>query len=243
MALVLQRYLHEHRIPPEAFAPIALTCRENAQHNPRARIRGRPLSLEEYLSSPMIADPLRVLDCCLESDGACALIVTSKERAADAKNGAARILAAAQASGPGWGLGPMGSHNMPIEDYASTNSKLLGRVLFGMAGLTPSDIDVAQIYDAFTGIVIMALEDYGICKPGEGGPFVASGALRWPDGALPSNTSGGLLSEAYLHGLNLVVEGVRQMRGQSTCQVADAETCLVTSGGAAGHKSALILGR
>ncbi|MFZ4759282.1 MAG: thiolase C-terminal domain-containing protein, partial [Burkholderiaceae bacterium] len=152
-----------------------------------------------------------------------------------------RILAAAQASGKGWGLGPTGSHNMPLEDYASVNSRELGPVLFEMAGLRPSDIDVAQIYDAFTGIVIMALEDFGLCAPGEAGPFVASGALRWPDGALPTNTAGGLLSEAYLHGLNLVIEAVRQMRGESTAQVDGARTCLVTSGGAAGHKSALIV--
>ena len=135
----------------------------------------------------------------------------------------------------------MGSHNMPIEDYHSTHSKALARALFEMAGITPQDLDCAQIYDAFTGIVIMALEDFGICKPGEAGPFVEAGNLRWPHGKLPSNTSGGLLSEGYVHGLNLITEAVRQMRGTSTAQVEDAETCLVTSGGAAGHKSALIL--
>ena len=170
-------------------------------------------------------------------------MTTSPERARDSRQGGVRILAAAQASGRGWGLGPMGSHNMPMEDYASTNSKALARALFGMAGIAPADLDVAQIYDAFTGVVIMALADFGICAPEEAGPFAASGGLSWPHGRLPANTSGGLLSEAYIHGLNLVVEGERQMRGTSTAQVEGARTCLVTSGGAAGHKSALILAR
>lgn len=243
VALTFRRHMHEYGSNAEQLGHVAVTFRSHAQRNPRAIQRGKALTLEQHRSSRMITDPFRLYDCCLETDGACALIVTSRERARDARTSPARILAAAQASGPGWGLGPMGSHNMPVADYASVNSRVLARALFGMAGLKPSDIDVAQIYDAFTGIVIMALEDFGICAPGEGGPFVASGGLRWPSGKLPSNTSGGLLSEAYLHGLNLITEGVRQMRGESSCQVSGAETCLITSGGASGHKSALILGR
>jgi acetyl-CoA acetyltransferase len=241
VALTFRRHMHERGTKAEHLGHVAVAFREHAQRNPRAVQRGKALTLEQHAASRLIADPFRLYDCCLETDGACALIVTSRERARDAKKRAVRVLAAAQASGPGWGQGPMGSNNMPLEDYASVNSKLLGRALFGMAGIAPADLDVAQIYDAFTGIVLMALEDFGICKPGEAGDFAASGALRWPNGALPSNTSGGLLSEAYLHGLNLVTEGVRQMRGESTCQVEGAETCLVTSGGANAHKSALIL--
>ncbi|MGD9941801.1 MAG: acetyl-CoA acetyltransferase [Burkholderiaceae bacterium] len=243
VALTFRRHMHEHGSTAEQLAHVAAAFRAHALRNPHAVFRGRPLTVAEHQASRMIADPFRLYDCCLETDGACALIVSSRERARDTRHRAVRILAAAQESGPGWGLGAMGSHNMPLEDYASTNSRALARMLFGMAGLAPSDIDVAQIYDAFTGIVIMALEDFGICARGEGGPFVASGGLAWPHGALPSNTSGGLLSEAYLHGLNLVIEGVRQMRGASHCQVDDAQTCLVTSGGASGHKSALILAR
>jgi acetyl-CoA acetyltransferase len=106
----------------------------------------------------------------------------------------------------------------------------------------PSDIDCAQFYDAFTPLVILSLEEYGFCKPGEGGPFCEGGRLEWPDGALPSNTSGGGLSEAYVHGFNLILEGVRQVRGTSTSQVRDASLCLVTSG-AGVPTSALILGR
>jgi len=112
-----------------------------------------------------------------------------------------------------------------------------------MAGIRPADIDVAQIYDAFTGVVTMALEDFGLCERGQAPDFIEQGNLRWPNGRLPANTSGGLLSESYLQGLNLVIEGVRQMRCESTCQVPAANTCLVTSGGANAHKSALILAR
>ena len=139
-----------------------------------------------------------------------------------------------------WGLGPMGSHNMPIETYHSINARETGRILFGMAGMSPSDLDVAQIYDAFTGVLLMGLEDYGICEPGGAAEFVMSGGLG-PEGKLPTNTAGGLLSEGYLQGFNLILEGVRQIRGDSTSQVADAETCLVTSGGGQAHKSAMIL--
>jgi acetyl-CoA acetyltransferase len=241
VALTFRRYLHETGSGPEHLAEVALAFRAHAQRNPRALTFGKPLTLDDYQQSRLIADPFRALDCCLETDGACALILTTRERARDARRPPVRLLAAAQASGPGWGQGPMGSHNMPLEDYASVNSRLLGRDLFAMAGLAPRDIDVAQIYDAFTGIVTMALEDFGVCGRGEAPAFIASGALRWPDGGLPTNTAGGLLSESYLQGLNLVVEGVRQMRGESTAQVADAKTCLVTSGGANAHKSALIL--
>jgi acetyl-CoA acetyltransferase len=241
VALTFRRHMHQYDTPAEVLGHVAVTFREHAHRNPRALQGGKPLTFEMHQASRMISDPFRLFDCCLETDGAGALIVTSRERARDLKNKPVRVLAAAQASGPGWGLGPTGSHNMPIEDYASTNSKALGRILFQMAGITPADLDVAQVYDAFSGLLVMALEDFGICKPGEAASFIMSGNLAWPDGGLPVNTAGGLLSEGYLQGLNLVLEGVRQMRGTSTAQIADAETCLVTSGGALAHKSALIL--
>jgi acetyl-CoA acetyltransferase len=242
VALTTRRFMHEHGLTSEQLGAVAVTFREHARRNPAAIMR-KPMTLADHQASRPIADPFRLYDCCLETDGACALIVTSPERARDSRHGGVRILAAAQASGKGWGLGPMGSHNMPMEDYASVNSKALAKALFGMAGIAPGDLDVAQIYDAFTGVVIMALADFGICAPEEAGPFAASGELAWPHGRLPANTAGGLLSEAYIHGLNLITEGVRQMRGTSTAQVDGAGTCLVTSGGAAGHKSALILAR
>lgn len=242
VALTFRRHMHLYDTPAEALGHVAVTFREHAQRNPAALQHGRPLTLEDHAASPLIADPFRRLDCCLETDGAGALIVTSAERAADLRQRPAIIRAAAQASGPGWGLGPTGSHNMPIDDYHTTNSRALGKALFAMAGLSPNDIDCAQIYDAFSGLVIMALEDFGLCGPGEAAGFIMDGNLRFEGGSLPSNTSGGMLSEGYLQGLNLILEGVRQMRGTSTAQVADAETCLVTSGGALAHKSALILG-
>lgn len=243
VALTFRRHMELYGTTTDHLGAVAVTFREHAQHNSRALQHGKLLTAEDHRNARPVALPFRLFDCCLETDGACAVIVTGRDRARDTRHRPARVLAAAQASGPGWGQGPYGFHNMPVEDYASTNSKAVARAVFAMAGLEPADIDVAQVYDAFTGIVLMALEDYGFCEPGEAGLFAAAGNLRRDGGKLPCNTAGGLLSEAYLHGLNLVIEGVRQMRGDSTCQVAGAETCLVTSGGAAGHKSALILAR
>ena len=242
VALTFRRHMHLYGTPAEALGHVAVTFREHAQRNPAAIFHGKPLDLETHANARRIADPFRLYDCCLETDGAGALIVTSRERARDLKQSPVRILAAAQASGPRWGLGPTGSHNMPVDDYHTTNSRALGKVLFGMAGISPADLDCAQIYDAFSGLLVMALEDFGICAPGEAAGFIMEGNLGGAGkGKLPANTAGGLLSEAYLQGLNLVLEGVRQVRGTSTAQVDGAETCLVTSGGALAHKSALIL--
>ncbi|HWK68297.1 MAG TPA: acetyl-CoA acetyltransferase [Rhizobiaceae bacterium] len=242
VALTFRRHMHRYGTPAEALGHVAVTFREHAQRNPAALQYDKPLTLTEHAGARRIADPFGLYDCCLETDGAGALIVTSREHARDLKQRPVRILAAAQASGPGWGLGPTGSHNMPVDDYHTTNSRALGKALFGMAGISPSDLDCAQIYDAFSGLAIMALEDFGVCEPGEAAHFIMAGNLSWErKGRLPSNTAGGLLSEGYLQGLNLVLEGVRQMRGTSTAQVDGAETCLVTSGGALAHKSALIL--
>lgn len=242
-ALTTRRHMHLYGTSRDHLAEVAITFRQHAQRNPRAIMHGRTLDRESYFAARMIADPFHLFDCCLETDGACAVLISSVERAGDLRQPVVKLLACAQASGPGWSLGPMGTHNMPIDDYATINSKTVARLVFEQAGLTPADIDVAQLYDAFTGLIPMALEDYGFCERGDGGPFIAAGNLSWPNGGLPSNTSGGLLSEAYLHGMNLVIEGVRQMRGTSTCQVDGAQTCLVTSGGGGGHKSAAILGR
>ena len=167
VALTFRRHMHVYGSSANQLSHVAVAFREHALRNPRAVRFGQPLTLEQHRSARFIADPFRLYDCCLETDGACALIVTSPERARDGRARPVRILAAAQASGKGWGLGPMGSHNMPIDDYPSVNSKALARALFEMADLAPKDLDCAQIYDAFTGIVIMALEDFGICEPGD----------------------------------------------------------------------------
>lgn len=243
LAMVVQRFMHLYPVTEEHLAEVALNARANANRNPYAVMHGRPMTREEYINSRWIAEPLRLFDCCLETDGAAAVVITTRERARDLRTAPIDILSAAQGSGPGWGSGALSGHNMPDPDYASTNGKAVAKEVFGKAGLTADEIDVAQIYDHFSGMVLMALEDFGFCGKGESGTFVASGALRWPNGHLPINTSGGQLSEAYVHGMNLVVEGVRQMRGTSTSQIEKAKTCLVTGGLGVAPTSALILGR
>jgi acetyl-CoA acetyltransferase len=242
LALMVRRFMHETGAVPEHLAEIALSFRANANRNPNAVMHDRTLSREQYFEGRWIAEPFRLYDCCLETDGAAAVVITTRERARDLKTSAVGILAAAHGSGPGWGTGPLGAQNMPDDTYASTNNRRLAKELFARAGVAPQDIDVAQIYDHFSGMVLMALEDFGFCGRGESGAFVADGGIRWPDGGLPLNTSGGQLSEAYVHGVNLIIEGVRQLRGQSTSQVAGAETCLVTGGLGVSPTSAIILG-
>src|SRR5690606_30799411 len=136
------------------------------------------LDMEQYMAAREIASPFSLYDCCVETDGACAVIVTSPERARDGRQRPVSILAAAQGSGPRFGLGLMGSWNMPAETFATLNSKEVSDQIWGISGLTPKDVDVAQFYDAFTSLVPMALEEYGFCKRGEGGPFVAEGNLN-----------------------------------------------------------------
>lgn len=241
IALVLQRYAHSHRLSEKAMAEIAIAARENALRNPRAILRDRPLDMETYLSSKMIAEPLRVPDCCLESDGACAVVVTTAERARDLNKKPVNILAATECGESAWGVGPLGSHNMPSSTYATGGQKDLAAELFARAGVSASEIDVAQIYDHFTGMVLIALEDFGFCEAGESSDFVESGGIRWNSGRLPMNTAGGSLAEAYVHGLNHVIEGVRQLRGESSSQVMNAETCFVSSASAISPSSAAIL--
>lgn len=243
LAMVVRRHMHEYGTTQEQLGAFALACREHAQRNPAAVMHGRSLDMETYLSARIIADPLRLYDCCLETNGACAVLVTTWERARDLAGTPVPILASVHGSSGGWAAGPLGSYNMSLDRFTTVGAAHLARDLYGKAGVSPSDIDVAQIYDNFTGVAMIAMEDFGLCPRGESGPFAASGAIRWPHGALPVNTHGGNLSEAYIHGLNHVVEGVRQMRGQSTCQVDNARLCLVTGGPGPAPTSGLILGR
>jgi acetyl-CoA acetyltransferase len=241
-AMVARRHMHRFGTTSEQMGAVAVATRAHAQRNPRAIMTGRPMSMEDYLSSRPVSDPFRLFDCCLESDGACAVVVTTAERAADSRRAGVDIVASAQGTARGFGHGQYSNVSMPDDDYASAGARTVAARLWGRAGLGPADIDVAEVYDHFTALVLLSLEDFGFCERGDGGPFAASGALSWPDGALPMNTHGGSLSEAYVHGLNHVVEGVRQLRDESTCQVRGAETVLVTS--AAGvPTSALVLGR
>lgn len=235
MAMIVRRHMHLYGTTTEQMGLVAVQTRAHANRNPRAVMHGRPMTLEDHATSPMVADPLRRFDCCLESDGAAAVVVTTRERARETKATPVELLGYEEAVGPRYGYAGFANHNMPEEDYATGGGTRVARRLWESTGVTPDDVDVAQIYDHYTGMVLLALEDFGFCKRGEGGPFVE-------EGSLPFNTSGGGLSEAYVHGLNHVVEGVRQLRGTSTSQVDGAEICLVT--GAAGVPgSALLLGK
>ncbi|HLX87330.1 MAG TPA: hypothetical protein VKR22_02545, partial [Acidimicrobiales bacterium] len=241
-SMVVRRHMHRFGTTAEQMGAVAVTTRAHAARNPRAVMGKRPMTMDDYFAARPVSDPFRLFDCCLESDGACAVVVTTAERARDLRARPVEILSSAQGTLKGFGHGQYSNVSMPDDDYASAGARQVAARLWGRAGVGPADVDVAQIYDHFTGLVLLSLEDFGFCARGEGGPFAASGALAWPDGALPSNTHGGSLSEAYVHGLNHVVEGVRQLRGESTSQVEGAETCLVTS--AAGvPTSALVLSR
>lgn len=241
-AMVLRRHMHLFGTTEEQMGHVAVTMRAHAQRNSRAVMGDRAMTMEDYLSSRMVSEPFRLFDCCLETDGACAVVVTTAERARDAAKAPAALVAAAQGTPQGFGHGQYCNVSMPDDVYASAGARGVAKRLWGRAGLGPGDIDVAEVYDHFSGLVLLSLEDFGFCARGEGGPMAQSGALAWPGGSLPTNTHGGSLSEAYIHGLNHVVEGVRQIRGESTCQVEGAETCLVTS--AAGvPTSALVLAK
>lgn len=242
-ALWMRRHMQEFGTTEGHFAEVALSARRNANRNPRALFRDRTLTAEEYFRGRMIAEPFRVFDCCLESDGAAAVLVTTRDRARDLRHRAVEVLAVGQGSGGGWGAGPLGSHNMPQASYSTGNLGAFADELFGRAGIAREDVDVAQIYDAFTGMVLITLEDFGFCGRGEGGPFVAAGNTAFPGGSLPVNTSGGHLSEAYVHGMNLLVEGVRQIRGSSSSQVRDARVSFVASSAGLSPSSAALLGR
>lgn len=228
------RHMHEYGTTREHLGNVAIAARKHAHRNPYAMMRGRPLDMETYLNARVIGYPLHLYDCCLETDGALACVVTSRERARDLKQQPVLVHSIAQASGPN----PvhLANYNTP---GMQTTAVPCAQQLWARAELTPADMDCAQIYDAFTPLVIMGLEDYGFCKRGEGGPFTDGGRIEL-GGDLPVLTSGGGLSEAYVHGFNLILEGVRQLRGTSTAQVPNCKATLVT--GASGvATSAMVL--
>jgi acetyl-CoA acetyltransferase len=238
-ALLARRHMIEFGTTEEQLGAVAVTSRARANANPNAQMHGRPMSLADYLSSRPIADPLRMFDCCLETDGACAVVVTATDRARDLRKPPVLIAGLTQGSGAAPQGGILFPSLMRETTTASVSSRAIADVLYRRAGLGPGDVDVAQFYDCFTITVLLQLADYGFCEPGDAGPLAASGELQ-PGGRLPINTSGGHLSEGYLHGFNHLVEGARQIRGESTAQIADAGVCLVTSGPPAAA-SALLL--
>ena len=218
LAMTTRRRMHEFGTTSRQFGAAAVAIRQHANRNPRAVFYGQELTLEDHQQSRLVVEPFHLFDCCLETDGGGAIVVTSAERARDLRQPAAVIRAAAQ-SGPGAARG-----------YVDTTAVATAPRLWAMAGLGPSEVDVVQIYDHFSPFVIFALEDYGFCERGEGGPFVEAGEIAWDGGSLPVNTSGGHLSEAYLQGMNQLLEAVRQARGSSTAQVEDAAVSFVDTG-------------
>lgn len=233
--LFARRHMIEYGTTSEQFGMVAVAMRDCATRNPAAMMKDRPMTLSDHQASRMVCDPLRLYDCCLESDGAVAILVTSSERARSLRKTPAYIKGFSQATGPD----PNGIIYRP--SLSVSEAQLAARDVYAMAGVGPEEIDVAEFYDHFSPFVIFAIESFGFCDVGDGGRFVEDGGIGWPTGQLPVNTHGGNLSEAYIHGLTHVAEGVRQIRGESTSQVQGASNVLV--GSAVGQvSSALILG-
>jgi len=235
-ALAASRHMATYGTTAEQLAQVAVDSRTWSSRNPRARLRD-PITVDDVLASPVVASPLRKLDCCLVTDGAGAVVVTSAERARSLRKAPALVL----------GTGTCHTHNMISEmpDLTVTGAAVSGPLAYEAAGLGPGDVDVVQLYDSFTITIVLLLEDLGFCPKGEGGAFVAEGPLAL-GGSLPANTTGGGL--AYTHpgmfGMFLLVEAVRQLRGEcEDRQVADAEVALVHgSGGVLSTMSTIILG-
>ena len=224
-AMQTMRWMHDHDVSQEALAEVVLACYEHAQHNPRAVRYGTPVTRDDYHASRWIAEPFHVYDCCPENDGAAAIVVTTPERARDLATEPVPILASAHGLEYRDGVSAFNETNFPTAHH-----RLVGQKLWERAGVGPEDVHVAQFYENFTGPVLMAIAEMGFCEPGEIDDFVADGNIQWPDGRLPINTSGGNLGEAYIHGFGNIVEAVRQIRGESTCQVDGAELSLSVSG-------------
>jgi len=224
-ALQTSRFMYEHGVSQDALAEVVLASYSHAQRNPRALRYGKPLTREAYHASRWIAKPFHLYDCCPENDGAAAAVITTRERARDLRKPAVPILAAAQGLSPRDGTGAFNEPGFPTSHHRALASRLWER-----AGAGPKDVQVAQFYENFTGPVLMAICEMGFCKADAIDAFVRAGSLQWPHGSLPINTSGGNLGEAYIHGFELINEAVRQVRGESTCQVANVELSLAVGG-------------
>ena len=226
IAMLARRYFHEFGGTREQLAAVAVTVREHANRNPAAMMYGKPLTVEQYLEARWISEPLCLFDNCLESDGAAAVVIVSAERARDLDVTPAFIHSFAQSIPQQHQVMTNYFGDDPLKGPAWACADLLWR----NSDLTPADVDVAQLYDAFSPLVPLSLEGYGFCERGEGLAFCQDGGIAWDGGRLPVNTSGAGMSEAYVHGFNLITEAVRQVRGTSTAQVDGASVSLVTSG-------------
>lgn len=226
VAMYTQRYMHEYGCTGRDLAQVAVSTRRHAINNPNAFFHGRELTIDEHQASRFIAEPLRLFDCCQESDGGCAQVIVSAERARAMKAKGALIRGVSQAAGPD--QENMTSFYRPSISYLPEMDSV-AKQAYAMSGLAPRDVDAAIIYDAFTPVVLWQLESWGFCGRGEAKDFVKDGNLEL-GGALPCNTHGGQLSEAYIHGMNGVNEGVRLIRGTSVNQPEKNEHVLVTAG-------------
>jgi acetyl-CoA acetyltransferase len=236
-AMRVMRFMHDHGVRQEAQRAIALASYHHAQANPRAVMHGRPLTPEAYDASRWIVEPFRLFDCCMENDGAAALVLVAAERARDLRCPPAYLLGVAQGSEY---RNAARGHNAPT--YASSSFTTVAPHLWEMAGLGPKDVHVVQSYENFTGGVLMSLVEHGFFAPEEANDFLTPENLIAPGGRLPLNTSGGNLAECYMHGLELQIEAVRQLRGESTSQVPGARVGLVISGPMVTPVSSMLVG-
>jgi acetyl-CoA acetyltransferase len=229
-SLLTKRHMELYGTKREHLAEVAISERNNAIRRPATAMQKEPLTLDEYFNARMISDPLCLFDYTMETDGAVAAIVTSADRAKDLRHPPVYIMGSANGAMGRWGSAIFTYFQMPDEYFASSGNRPVAKRMYEMAGVGPEDVDVALLYDHFSPMVIMQLEDYGFCPIGEGGPFVAEGNIRWPTGSIPVNTHGGHLSEAYIIGMTHVREAVEQLRGVAVNQVEGAEIALVTGG-------------
>ncbi|MEV4221301.1 lipid-transfer protein [Nonomuraea sp. NPDC049725] len=226
VAMFARRYLHAHGATSEDLGRVAVAMRRHAATNPAAWFHGRPITLADHQASRWIAEPLRLLDCCQESDGAVALVVTTAGRARDLRRTPAVVTAAAQGSG----AGQMMMTSYYRDDMTGLpEMSVVGRQLWETSGLTPADIQTAILYDHFTPFVLTQLEELGFCGRGEAAAYVRDGGIEL-GGRLPVNPHGGQLGEAYIHGMNGIAEAVRQLRGTAANQVDGVRNVLVTAG-------------
>ena len=239
-ALIASRHMHVYGTRPEHFGMQAVAQRFHASRNPSSIMR-EEITLDDWRASRPIAEPIRLFDCSLENDGAAAVLVTSLSRARDLRQPPVRVLSQLQYGAP---------IHIDLSTFFATTAAFGERDggavtaaprLFGEAGIGPQDVDVAMIVEPFTVAVPLALEQYGFCERGASGPFIESGATRWPDGVLPVNTHGGSNGEAFVHGVNHLPEAVRQLRGSAVNQVVDAEIAFIC-GAVSDPSGAVLLG-
>jgi acetyl-CoA acetyltransferase len=238
-ALGARRHMEVYGTTIDHFGEVAINARRNAANNPDARFR-EPITMEDHHNSRMIADPLRLLDFCMESDSGNCVILSSSDRARDLRQPPVHLAGIAMGAPYRWGSGMFGGNNMSEEDFASAGQRTIADDLYQNAGMGPEDVDVAEIYDHFTPMVLLGLEDFRLVPKGQSGPFAADGNIR-REGKVPVNTHGGNLAEVYNHGMSHVYEAVRQLRGTSSNQINGADIALVVAGSSPSPSSAMLL--